>query len=312
MRKKLIPRLWIVFGISSSFILIIAIVLFAVFDISKDKRYFEKANEIVNKFSPWCKSERYICYESDIHYLTLLNDNIDLDKGLENSILHNNKDIRAISLQKYVLYIDNCFYFCGVEDILDSNYDRLVIYKTGFNDFSTQRVAVIGGECTIKSYRDYDCAFGYSTEGYFRVGDMFYEFNFLEETLTTIEKSDKRTLCCTFDNYLNSCQISITDCKEKTENIIYSYQNVEYTFEKSQIDDEKCQLIESYGFKPVSCISLNNDITSIIYYDTSKTYGYGNCLMLTYSRVDNKIIDYQIFIKINLSKRITAFFPKIA
>ena len=309
-KKRSVSKVFIAIGIAFSFIVLCTFGFLIAFDISSDNRYFKQSREIIDKFSPWCTSERYVCYESDIHWLTSFNRSFDLDDEIKTNILQKDPFLKHIYFNNYILYLDNHIYFCAIENLTDTKLERLAIYKTDIEGVCAERIATIG-EAIIESYRDYDYAFGYSEEGYFRVKDKFYIFDFINEKVNSIEKNDVKALYSVFDNYLKMHNIGFSKCEEKEENINFLYQNIEYTFEVKKIESQKYQLIKYYKFNPSYCISFDNGLTSIVYYGISKFSGNGNCLILTYNRVDNQIIDYQLFTNVSLSKDISTFFPKL-
>ena len=132
-----------------------------------DDFYAKKSDEIYRSFSSWCDSSRYLLVQKGVHTLEINREEIDLENDLEELLLQSDKNVKNISFMNSILYSGDCFYCCGIEEKSNSS-NCLVIYKTLFEDLSTQRILSFESHNNNLKHA-FESAFGYNEKGYFKI-----------------------------------------------------------------------------------------------------------------------------------------------
>ena len=274
-----------------------------------DNYYDKKSEEIFDSFSPWCDSSRYLLVQKGVHTLELGKIEIDLENNLKKPMLQKDKNIRNISFMNSVLYAGDCFYCCGIEEKYDSNIG-LSIYKVSFENLSFQKTLIIERNNNSSDYV-FESAFGYGDKGFFRVDETFYEYDFSNGQLETLDKNDNRVNLCLFSNYLDYLNVEKAKCNNKNNQCYFCVGNEKYLFNQGIIEPDKLSLIKKYKFKAEWCVSFDDGLTSFVYYAGSKLLGYGECLICTYNRFTEQIIDFQLVSNTYFDMKNAVLFPRI-
>lgn len=285
------------------------IVLIPISLICLDNYYGKKSDEIYSVFSQWCNSSRYLLVQKGVHTLELGKKEIDLENDLKQPIVQKYKNVKNVSFMNSILYAGDFFYCCGIEEKNDSKYE-LAIYKVSFEQFLIQKVLTIEGYSNSSNYA-LESAFGYGDKGYFKVDNIFYEYDFANNKLNILDKNDERIHLCSFTNYSDYLNVTKMKCNSKSGFCYFYYENDEYSFNQEIIEADKLSLINKYMFKIEWCVSFDDGLTSFVYYSGSKLLGYGECLICTYNRFTEQIVDFQLVSHTYFDVKNTILLPKI-
>lgn len=295
-----------IIGICIFFVIIACFALFFVYYDYSYTRYSKQSAEIVEAFSPWCSSRRYVFYDLDAGHLELEQNNRIRD--VEVVVKKAFPDINSFSKNHSFLYKNNHIFFSGLEKT--NNHEKhYSIFKTS-KDFShierIETIKVINNESTIKY------SYGFDNKGYFKINNEYIVFDFETEKAETTDFLDEENLLGDQDKYMRYLKISRSKCKTSKDGICeFYYDNELKMFDENYIEENYRNAMKKYNFKISWQISFPSGITTFAYFGNGKGLSFSDCVLVSYNRNAHSIIDYQLFTGVSSVLELSNLYPDI-
>lgn len=184
---------------------------------------------------------------------------------------------------------DNYYYFL-FEFEIKSGHHEYSVYRADNELNSFEEIVKLGENITCwKS--------GLGNKMFYESKGHYYAFDFVS---LLIDKDDEygtyKHLCNVESNdYLSFYGVNRGKCKRINGACSYSFGDEEHTFYEERIDDNILHYIFLLDFEPLNYYSFSSGKTIILYYSGGDLLGMCDCLLVEYSRSEDKVCGYQMF-----------------
>ena len=302
-KKRPVSKVFIAIGIAFSFIALCTFGFLIAFDISSDNRYFKQSREIVDTFSSWCKSKRYVYYDVDTEQLKFGPNN--QIRNIDTEIKKAFPEINTFTKTQSFLHKENYIYFSGVEKISGFG-NRFCIYKSSKDRTSLERMETI----ELRNSLSVKSAFGFGNLGYYMINEKYYIYDFKNEKMENIDHSSDETIFDGEKQYLDSLEIETSECKTNKEGVCnYYYRDELNEFNENCIPQDYLYALRKYKFNVSWQVSFPSGLTSFAYIGNKAWMS--DCVVLTFNRYTKTILDYQLFTGVSGFLEYSHLYPDI-